>query len=190
MTLKKAAQAGTHSLWYQLFQGEALATCLKFKGSSSSGQYHWAQDLDYMNAYFPIPEGVRGRAVSLVIDAGGTGMTLRYPTGDGNGNGDEGQVEIAGEFSGAVAPGECSWVIDEDERGQRCLCLSLRKRRRDAAESTWWSRCFKAEENVGPTREETAAWEAGRDRVAAEQAVLDRELMGGALLDGMDGGDA
>ena len=119
MTLRKLSQPGTHSLWYQLFQGEKLAICLQFRGQTD--RCRWVQDLDYMNAYFPVPEGVRGRAVSLVIDADGGGMKLRYP--------DEGEeVEIKGEFSGVVAPDDCSWVIDEDEKGQRCVCLSLRKR--------------------------------------------------------------
>lgn len=175
MTLKKLSQPGTHSLWYQLFQGEALGTCLKFRGASASKQYHWQQDLDYMNAYFPIPEGVRGKAVDLVIDAGGTGMTLKYPRADGD-------AEIKGDFSGVVAPDECSWVIDEDEKGERSICLSLRKRRREASESTWWPRLFREEEAVGPL-EEQAAWEAGKRAAQKERDALDRELLGGALLD-------
>ncbi len=185
MTLKKLAQAGTHSLWYQLFQGEVPRTCLRFRGAKE-GDYHWAQDLDYMNAYFPVPEGVRGRAVSLVIDADGGGMTLRYP-GPG-GEEEQGEVvEVRGEFSGVVAPDDCSWVIDEDEAGRRCVCLSLRKRVREASESTWWPRFFKAEEAVAPP-EELAALRTAQAAVRAERDALDREVLGGALLSWIEGG--
>lgn len=177
MTLKKLSQPGTHSLWFQLFQGEQLGTSLKFRGHSAG--YHWVQDLDYMNVYIPVPETVRGRDVSLVIDAGGSGMTLRHPSGE-DGEGEE--MEICGEFSGVVAPDECSWVIDEDERGQRCVCLSLRKRRKTAGESTWWARFLK-EEEAGTPQEEQLALEAARAAAAAQREVLDRELFGGALLD-------
>jgi hypothetical protein len=55
MTLKKIAQPGTHSLWYSLFQGEKAGTCMQFKGRTP--RYHWSQDLDYVNAAFPVPEG-------------------------------------------------------------------------------------------------------------------------------------
>jgi hypothetical protein len=55
MTLKKAAQPGTVSMWYSLMQGEAPATCMKYRGRTS--RYHWSQNLDYMNAYIPIPQG-------------------------------------------------------------------------------------------------------------------------------------
>lgn len=184
MALKKLSQAGTHSLWYQLFQKEELGTCLRFKGASTGeNRYHWKQDVDYMNAFFPIPEGVRGKAVSLVIDAGGGGMTLTYPGEEG-----AGAVEVRGEFSGVVAPDECSWVIDEDESGERCICLSLRKRQRRASESTWWPRLWREEEG-GAGVEERAAWEAGRVAAMRERDALDRELLGGALLDWIEKGD-
>lgn len=182
MTLQKVSQAGTHSLWYQLFQGEQPATTLKFKGATP--QYHWAQDPEFMNAFFPVPEGVRGKAVSLVIDAGGTGMTLRHPK-EGGGGEEGGQVEIRGDFSGVVAPDECSWVIDEDETGQRCVCLSLRKRRRETQESTWWPRFFVEEEALSPV-EEKAALEAARAAARAQQEAMDKELFGEALLDWID----
>lgn len=55
MTLKKLSQPGTHSLWYQLLQGETLGPYIQFKGNTE--RYHWRQDLDYMNAFFPIAEG-------------------------------------------------------------------------------------------------------------------------------------
>lgn len=91
--------------------------------------------------------GIRGKAVDLTIDAGGRGMTLTYPREAGN---SEDRVIIEDQFCGVVAPDECSWVIDEDEGGVRSICLSLRKRRRDATESTWWSRFLRAEEEVIP----------------------------------------
>lgn len=177
MTLKKLSQPGTHSLWYQLFQGEQPGTCLKFRGESAAPQYHWVQDVDYMNVFFPVPEGVRGKAVSLIIDAKGAGMTLRHPGEEG-----QGQVEIQGDFSGVVAPDECSWVVDADERGRRCVCLSLRKRRRETSESTWWPRFLKHEE-AGTPVEERVALEAARAAAKAQQEVMDRELLGGALVD-------
>jgi hypothetical protein len=84
---------------------------------------------------------VKGKSVSLVINAGGTGMRLSYPV-----EGEDDLVVLEGSFSGVASPEECSWVIDEDEAGQRCICLSLRKRRRHSMESTWWARFMQEEE--------------------------------------------
>jgi len=180
MTLKKHTQPGTHSLWYQLLQGEKLATCMQFRGKEGGREggkgYNWNQDLDYMNVFIPVPEEVRGKAVQLTIDAAGKSMELSYPVPEEGGR-EGGRVRMGGEFSGLVSPDECSWVIDEDEEGVRCVCLSLRKRRREASESTWWSRCFKEEESVVPP-EMQGSLEEGEEKARREREKYERELDG------------
>ncbi len=172
MTLKKAAQPGTHSLWYQLLQGEQLATSMAFRGTQGPGGYHWNQDLEYMNLFIPVPADVRGKAVQLTIDEGGRSMEVSWPQ-----DGDAPRVRVGGEFSGFVSPDECSWVIDDDEHGQRCICLSLQKRRRQASESTWWSRCFKEEESVAPP-ELQQQLDDGKEKARQERERFERALDG------------
>jgi len=88
---------------------------------------------------------VRAKQVDLEIDKSGHGMKVRFPYPEEDG----GKVTIEGQFCGLVKPEECSWVIDEVEGGQRCICLSLMKRARTTQESTWWSRLFTSEEETG-----------------------------------------
>lgn len=181
MTLKKQSQPGTHALWYQLLQGEKLGACMLFKGSAGQGRYHWSQDLDYMNVFIPIPEGVRGKSVQMTIDAAGRCMEVSHPQTSENPEvtgrqGEKGERQrIGGELSGLVSPDECSWVIDEDGQGQRCVCLSLRKRRREASESTWWPRCFKEEESVVPP-EMQGSLDEGLAQAREERERMERAL--------------
>jgi hypothetical protein len=53
----------------------------------------------------------------------------------------------------------------------------LRKRRREASESTWWSRCFREEENV-VTPEMQGSLEEGEEKVKKERERYERELNG------------
>lgn len=61
MTLRKLSQPGTHSMWFSMFVNEVPGACMKYRGHSSEGtqgqQYHWSQTVDFMNAFFPIPDG-------------------------------------------------------------------------------------------------------------------------------------
>lgn len=102
--------------------------------------------------------------MELVIDAAGSSMRLSYPIEPGS----EDRVTIDEQFCGVVSPEECSWVIDEDEEGTRCICLSLRKRRRDTADASWWARLFKIEEDELP-----------EELKALEQAQMERGLSSG-----------
>lgn len=111
---------------------------------------------------------VRGKQVELTFDKEGGSMQLSYPfDGPGSVNG---RMVMDKQLSGLVNPGDCSWVVDEDEKGQRCVCVSLMKRSRTAAGSTWWSRLFKEEE--GDSLPRVKALDEARNRVEKELAML------------------
>ena len=100
-------------------------------------------------------------------------MEISYPDPENK----ETRVRIGGEFSGLVAPDESSWVVDDDEDRQRCICLSLKKRRRDATESTWWPRCFRQEE-FAMTPEMQVSLDEGAAKAQAERERFEKALNG------------
>lgn len=96
----------------------------------------------------------------------GGSIRLSYPSEEAEG----GQMVVEKRLSGLVSPDECSWVIDEDDKGRRCVCMSLMKRRRTTSESTWWSRLFKEEE--AKSLPKVKALEQAKERVETELARL------------------